>query len=104
MASQLINRNQLSMSMTRMKTYCNGTYSLIGHDHNTLYYTQSQIDNIVTNLNLTLSTKADTSHVHTSANVNKMTGYSKPTTTSAISTNDTLNAAIGWLGGCVVYG
>ena len=97
MASQLINLNQLSMSMTRMKTYCNGTYSLIGHDHNTLYYTQSQIDNIVTNLNLTLSTKADTSHVHTSANVNKMTGYSKPTTTSAISTNDTLNAAIGKL-------
>ena len=97
MASQLINLNQLSMAMTRMKTYCNGTYSLIGHDHNTLYYTQSQIDNIVTNLNLTLSTKADTSHIHTSADVNKMTGYSKPTTTSAILETDTLNAAIGKL-------
>ena len=97
MASQLINLNQLSMAMTRMKTYCNGTYSLIGHDHNTLYYTQSQIDNKVDNLKLTLSTKADTSHVHTSADVNKMTGYSKPTITSAILETDTLNAAIGKL-------
>lgn len=97
MASQLINLNQLSMAMTRMKTYCNGTYSLIGHDHNTLYYTKSQIDNELENLKLTLSAKADTSHVHTSADVNKMTGYSKPTITSAILETDTLNAAIGKL-------
>ena len=44
-----------------------------------------------------LATKADLVHTHTSNQVNAMTGYTKPNTTSAISQGDSLNAAIGKL-------
>ncbi len=43
------------------------------------------------------STYAPSAHNHTSSEVNAMTGYSKPSSTSAIGTSDTLNAAIGKL-------
>ena len=36
-------------------------------------------------------------HNHPSSNINTLTGYSKPTTTSAIVTSDSLNAALGKL-------
>lgn len=36
-------------------------------------------------------------HNHSSSNINTLTGYSKPTTTSAIVTSDSLNAALGKL-------
>lgn len=44
-----------------------------------------------------LAKKANSSHSHNASQVTAMTGYSKPTATSAISTTDTLNAAIGKL-------
>lgn len=44
-----------------------------------------------------LATKANSSHTHNASEVTAMTGYSKPSATSAISTTDTLNAAIGKL-------
>lgn len=41
--------------------------------------------------------RTPTSHNQASSTINAMTGYSKPSSTSAISTNDTLNGAIGKL-------
>ena len=43
------------------------------------------------------SVYAKTSHNHNSGQITAMTGYAKPTSTSAISTSDSLNAAIGKL-------
>jgi hypothetical protein len=44
-----------------------------------------------------LDGKANSSHNQASNTINAMTGYSKPNSTSAITTSDTLNAAIGKL-------
>ena len=44
-----------------------------------------------------LAKKANSSHSHNASQVTAMTGYAKPTATSAIATTDTLNAAIGKL-------
>lgn len=43
-----------------------------------------------------LAKKANSSHTHTGAQVN-LTGYAKPSTTGALATSDTLNAALGKL-------
>ena len=53
-------------------------------------YSQSQIDTL-------LSGKANTSHTQASSTINAMTGYSMPSSTSAIAETDTLNAAVGKL-------
>lgn len=44
-----------------------------------------------------LAKKANSSHNHNASQITAMTGYSKPTATSAIATTDSLNAAIGKL-------
>ena len=95
--AKLINLDQLNMAMTRIKTYCNATYSGKDHNHDDRYYTESEIDNIKSSLELLISSKSDNSHKHTAEDIIKMTGYSKPTVSSAILETDTLNAAIGKL-------
>lgn len=95
--AKLINLDQLNMAMTRIKTYCNATYSGKDHNHDDRYYTESEIDNIKSSLVLLISSKSDNSHKHTAEDITKMTGYSKPTVSSAILETDTLNAAIGKL-------
>ena len=54
-------------------------------------------NNDLTTLNNSISAKANSSHNQASNTINAMTGYSKPSSTSAIATTDTLNAAIGKL-------
>ena len=50
-----------------------------------------------TQVNTALAKKSDTGHTHYSNEVTAMSGYSKPSSTSAIVTGDTLNAAVGKL-------
>ena len=50
-----------------------------------------------TQVNTALSGKSNTGHTHSSSNVTSMGGYAKPSSTSAISTGDTLNQAVGKL-------
>ena len=95
--AKLINLDQLNMAMTRIKTYCSATYSGKDHNHDDRYYTESEIDDIKSSLKLLISSKSDNSHKHTAEDIIKMTGYSKPTVSSAILETDTLNAAIGKL-------
>lgn len=95
--AKLINLDQLNMAMTKIKTYCDATYSGKDHNHDDRYYTESEIDNIKSSLELLISSKSDNSHKHTAEDITKMTGYSKPTVSSAILETDTLNAAIGKL-------
>lgn len=59
--------------------------SNVGHTH-----TKSEITDFPTSM-------TPTAHNQASDTINAMTGYSKPTSTSAITTSDTLNSAIGKL-------
>ena len=97
MAGLLINLNQLETSMRRIKAYCDTNYSLKNHTHDDNYYTKLEFDNIKDMLLTKIESKSDTDHTHTSENIVKMTGYIKPADTSAITTSDTLNSAIGKL-------
>ena len=97
MAGLLINLNQLETSMRRIKAYCDTNYSLKNHTHDENYYTKLELDNIKDMLLTNIENKSDKDHAHTSENIIKMTGYIKPADTSAITTSDTLNTAIGKL-------
>ena len=97
MAGLLINLNQLETSMRRIKAYCDTNYSLKDHTHDERYYTKLEFDNIKDMLLTNIENKSDKDHTHTSENILKMTGYIKPEGTSAITTSDTLNTAIGKL-------
>ena len=97
MASQLINLEQLRAALSRTRSYTDASYAPRVHDHNILYYTQSQIDNFLATVNTNLESKADANHTQSSDSIIKMTGYAKADTASAITTNDTLNVAIGKL-------
>ena len=92
--TKLINCDQLQISLTRVKSYIDGGFSVNTHNHNTDYYTKNQIDDKVNTINSAISGKANSTHSHGGADV-KLTGYTKPNATSAISNTDTLNAAIG---------
>lgn len=92
--TKLINCDQLQISLTRVKSYIDGGFSVNTHNHNTDYYTKNQIDDKVNTINSAINGKANSSHSHSGADV-KLTGYTKPNATSAISNTDTLNAAIG---------
>ena len=97
MAGLLINLNQLETSMRTIKAYCDTNYSLKEHTHDERYYTKLEFDNIKDMLLTNIENKSDKDHTHTSENILKMTGYIKPEGTSAITTSDTLNTAIGKL-------
>ena len=92
--TKLINCDQLQISLTRVKSYIDGGFSVNTHNHNTDYYTKNQIDDKVNTINAAISGKANSTHSHGGADV-KLTGYTKPNATSAIANTDTLNAAIG---------
>ena len=67
---------------------------IIGNNGETLSDTLERItETVLTNI----ENKSDKEHTHTSENILKMTGYIKPEGTSAITTSDTLNTAIGKL-------
>ncbi len=55
------------------------------------------LDGVTSSIQTQLNGKAASSHNQASNTINAMTGYSKPSSTSAIGTSDTLNAAIGKL-------
>lgn len=95
--AKLVNLSQLEMSMQRIVTFCNSKYETKDHNHDDRYYTESEIDNLADSLRLLINAKADASHKHESNEIIAMTGYSKPSVTSAITTTDTLNSAIGKL-------
>lgn len=94
--TKLINCDQLQISLTRVKSYIDGGFSVNTHNHNTDYYTKNQIDDKVNTINSAIGGKANATHSHGGTDV-KLTGYTKPSTTSAIANTDTLNAAIGKL-------
>jgi hypothetical protein len=60
------------------------------------YYQKSETSG-ASEISTALNGKSDTSHTHASSAITSMAGYSKPSTTSAIATSDTLNGAIGKL-------
>ena len=95
--TKLINCDQLEIALTKVKTYVDGKFALSGHNHNSLYYTQTEINTKVDALNAAINSKAGASHTHKASDINIMTGYTKPDSAGAISTSDTLNTAIGKL-------
>ena len=95
--TKLINCDQLEIALTKVKTYVDGKFALSGHNHNSLYYTQTEINTKVDALNAAINSKAGVSHTHKASDINIMTGYTKPDSAGAISTSDTLNTAIGKL-------
>ena len=63
----------------------------------TMAYADASNYSSATQVNTALAGKSNTGHTHSSNEVVNMSGYTKPTSTSAIVTGDTLNAAIGKL-------
>lgn len=57
----------------------------------------TQINSDISDINTALESTADVGHTHTSADVTLMTGYTKGSSSAAITTTDTLNQAIGKL-------
>ena len=95
--TKLINCDQLQVSLTRVKAYIDGGFSLNNHNHHTDYYTKNEIDNKVNTINTAINGKANANHSHASNGITAMTGYAKPDSTGAIATTDNLNTAIGKL-------
>ena len=95
--TKLINCDQLQMSLEKVKTYVDGAFSKTTHNHDNRYYTETEIDETVTALTTAINGKANSSHNQASNTINAMTGYSIATSSAAITTADTLNAAIGKL-------
>ena len=95
--TKLINCDQLQVSLTRVKTYVDGKFSLNNHNHHIDYYTKGEINSKIDIINAAINGKADSSHNHASNSINAMTGYAIATESSAIAASDTLNAAIGKL-------
>ena len=92
--TKLINCDQLQISLTRVKAYVDGGFSVNTHNHHTDYYTKNEINSKVDTINTAINGKANASHSHGGTDV-KLTGYTKPNATSAIANTDTLNTAIG---------
>lgn len=73
-----------------------GSYAAADHNHDDVYskighkHTKSEITDFPTSM-------TPTAHNQASNTINAMTGYSKPSSTSAIAATDSLNAAIGKL-------
>lgn len=71
-----------------------------GHTHGDVYYTETEIDNMVTTLESSISGKANTSHTHTIANVTSLQASldakvptSRTVNGKALTTNITLSAS-----------
>ena len=94
--TKLINCDQLQISLTRVKAYIDGNFSVNTHNHHTDYYTKNEINSKVNSINAAIDTKANASHSHGGTDV-ILTDYAKPNATSAIANTDNLNAAIGKL-------
>ena len=94
--TKLINCDQLQISLTRVKAYIDGNFSVNTHNHHTDYYTKNEINDKVNTINAAINGKANSKHSHGGADV-VLTGYTKPSATSAIANTDNLNAAIGKL-------
>ena len=94
--TKLINCDQLQISLTRVKAYIDGNFSVNTHNHHTDYYTKNEINSKVNSINAAIDTKANSSHTHGGTDV-ILTGYAKPNATGAIANTDNLNAAIGKL-------
>ena len=73
-----------------------GSYAAASHNHDDKYRPISYVPTW-SEITSKPSTFAPAAHNQASNTINAMTGYSKPSSTSAISTSDTLNAAIGKL-------
>ena len=94
--TKLINCDQLQISLTRVKSYIDSGFSVDTHNHHTDYYTKNEINDKVNTINAAINGKANSKHSHGGADVT-LTGYTKPSTASAIANTDNLNAAIGKL-------
>ena len=94
--TKLINCDQLQISLTRVKSYIDSGFSVNTHNHHTDYYTKNEINDKVNTINAAINGKANSKHSHGGADVT-LTGYTKPSATSAIANTDNLNAAIGKL-------
>ena len=92
--TKLINCDQLQVSLTRVKAYIDGGFSVNTHNHHLDYYTKNEINSKIDAINSVINNKANSSHSHGGTDV-VMTGYAKPNSTSAITTGDTLNVALG---------
>ena len=75
------------------KTYLDGITGAVG----TMAYQNASSYSSATQVNTALANKSDISHTHASSAITSMVGYTSGSSTSAISTNDTLNQAIGKL-------
>ena len=94
--TKLINCDQLQISLTRVKAYIDGGFSVNTHNHHTDYYTKNEINSKINTINAAIDGKANSSHSHGGTDV-ILSGYAKPSATSAIANTDNLNAAIGKL-------
>ena len=92
--TKLINCDQLQISLTRVKAYIDGGFSVNTHNHHTDYYTKNEINSKINTINAAIDGKENTSHSHGGTDV-ILSGYAKPSATSAIASTDTLNSAIG---------
>ena len=94
--TKLINCDQLQILLTRVKAYIDGGFSVNTHNHHTDYYTKNEINSKINTINAAIDGKANSKHSHGGTDV-VLTGYTKPSATSAIANTDNLNAAIGKL-------
>ena len=94
--TKLINCDQLQISLTRVKAYIDGGFSVNTHNHHTDYYTKNEINSKINTINAAIDGKANSSHSHGGTDI-ILSGYAKPSATSAIANTDNLNAAIGKL-------
>lgn len=95
--TKLINCDQLEMSLQKVKTYVDDTFSETNHNHDNRYYTESEIDATLGVVYQAINAKANSTHNQPSNTITSMTGYSIATSSAAITTSDSLNTAIGKL-------
>ena len=79
--TKLINCDQLQTSLTRVKAYIDGGFSVNTHNHHSDYYTKNEINSKVDNINAAVNGKANSSHNHDSNAISAMSDYVKLDTT-----------------------
>lgn len=88
--------NYAPASHTHSEYQAKGDYALASHNHDTVY-AKSSHSHTWDSITGKPSTFAPSAHNQASNTITAMTGYAKPSVTSAIVVGDTLNAAIGKL-------